>query len=320
MSPLRSNSVPPLSERDLRRLRIFRAVAQANGFTAAEQGLGIERSTISREIKALEERLGARLCERGPGGFKVTEFGAAALAAAATIADTMDRVRNELNSASRLVVGELHLGVADNCLTNPMAHIPAALTALMGRAPEIDLHLTIGTPAQLVEGLLARRLHAVISGALPERAKVNSVRLFSEEFRLYVAVPHGKAAPRIEELGRRGYGFIVREAEPRTPSASELGLGTRRQVDASGLEAVVTLIATGQFVGLLPTHLISGVNTPYRFVEVAGAEHLSQRLDFLFITESARSESPAVQIMRDEAVRAHGAEPAHGTDYAKMVP
>ena len=73
--------VPHLTETDLRLLRIFRAVAEAGGLTAAETQLGMERSTISRHLLALETRLGSRLCFRGPSGFELTDFGRKALQA-----------------------------------------------------------------------------------------------------------------------------------------------------------------------------------------------------------------------------------------------
>ena len=74
MSSVTSSPVPQITEADMRLLRIFRAVAEAGGLTAAEVNLGMERSTISRHLLALETRLGGRLCFRGPSGFELTEL------------------------------------------------------------------------------------------------------------------------------------------------------------------------------------------------------------------------------------------------------
>lgn len=64
-----------LNERDLRALRIFCVAAQAGGFSAAENKLNMTKTTISRQIKSVEETLGAKLCSRGPQGFELTEAG-----------------------------------------------------------------------------------------------------------------------------------------------------------------------------------------------------------------------------------------------------
>jgi DNA-binding transcriptional LysR family regulator len=47
-----------LSDIDLRLLRVFIAVTESGGFTAAEIKLNINRSTISTHISDLEARLG----------------------------------------------------------------------------------------------------------------------------------------------------------------------------------------------------------------------------------------------------------------------
>ena len=56
-----SMSRPDFDERGLRSLRIFCAVAQANGFAAAEKQLNMSKASISRHIREVEDTLGARL-------------------------------------------------------------------------------------------------------------------------------------------------------------------------------------------------------------------------------------------------------------------
>ncbi|WP_243747190.1 LysR family transcriptional regulator [Yersinia pestis] len=60
---------------DLRLLRVFKAVVDCGGMSAAELELNISLSTISKHIKDLEQRLGLTLCQRGREGFAVTERG-----------------------------------------------------------------------------------------------------------------------------------------------------------------------------------------------------------------------------------------------------
>jgi DNA-binding transcriptional LysR family regulator len=294
-----------LNERDLRHLIIFRAVAQAGGFTAAERALGMERSTISRHIKTLEDRLGGRLCQRGPRGFELTEFGNAALSAATTLSDTMDVVRNRLNVMNKAIVGEVRLGVADNCFTNPAAQISVALERLCARAPAVDLHVSIMSPAEAIAALMARRLHATIAGLPPGETRLDAVPLFSEEFRLYACPGADGPVPHVDTLAAEGYGVVVRDAERSPFGASRLKLKVERRVHASGLEAVLTLVATGRFVGLLPAHLVDSVRGFRRFVEVRGAERLTPTSDFCFITERDRTLGAAVMAVRDEMAAAH---------------
>lgn len=64
-----------LSDMDLRLLRVFKAVVDCGGMSAAELELNISLSTISKHIKDLEQRLGLTLCQRGREGFAVTDEG-----------------------------------------------------------------------------------------------------------------------------------------------------------------------------------------------------------------------------------------------------
>lgn len=56
-------------------LRIFLAVARAGSISVAATRLGLQHSTVSRRLRALEERLGTRLTERKASGYELTEAG-----------------------------------------------------------------------------------------------------------------------------------------------------------------------------------------------------------------------------------------------------
>ena len=58
-----------LSDLDLRLVRVFLAVVDASGVSAAQMTLNVGSSTISTQLATLETRLGFRLCDRGRGGF-----------------------------------------------------------------------------------------------------------------------------------------------------------------------------------------------------------------------------------------------------------
>lgn len=45
-------------------MRIFRAIVETGGFSAAAERLDSSHSTISRQLKWLEQRLGAQLLNR----------------------------------------------------------------------------------------------------------------------------------------------------------------------------------------------------------------------------------------------------------------
>ena len=92
----------------LRDLRYFAAVAEASSFTRAAETLHVSQPALSKQIRALEGQLGARLLDRTPGGLTLTPEGAALLPHARRLVDDWERVRAEVRRAATvttLVVG-----------------------------------------------------------------------------------------------------------------------------------------------------------------------------------------------------------------------
>jgi LysR family transcriptional regulator, transcriptional activator for bauABCD operon len=295
-----------LTERDLRALRLFRSVAEAGGLTAAERQTGLERSTVSRHIKALEERLGAAICFRGPRGFTLTEFGRDVLAAAVALDDTLDEIKRQLSRARETIRGDLCLGLADNCVTNPEARVIPALAAFGKTAPEVRLAVRIARPGELLRALREYRINCCVVGAPPGDASLTTEPLFHEDFRLFVR-DDGGPAPAFGELGARGYGFVDRtEVQAPFPTAlRHLGLP---MVHAEGLEAVATLLATGRYVGQLPTHYAAMLRPVVPLVEVRDAAEAALRVRFSFVALASRRPSRAQERLREYVIASH-AEP-----------
>ncbi|PMP88442.1 MAG: hypothetical protein C0183_00880 [Roseiflexus castenholzii] len=64
---------------DLHRLRIFATVARAGSFTRAAEQLHMAQPTVSQQISALEDAVGASLIERSPRRLRLTPAGEALL-------------------------------------------------------------------------------------------------------------------------------------------------------------------------------------------------------------------------------------------------
>lgn len=63
-------------------LRYLLTVARSGSLTAAARQMGVEHSTVSRRITALETALGAKLFDRRTGGLLLTPQGERLMAAA----------------------------------------------------------------------------------------------------------------------------------------------------------------------------------------------------------------------------------------------
>lgn len=147
-----------LSDIDLKLLRVFVAVAQAQGVSAAQEPLQMNQSTISTHLSTLETRLGFRLCQRGRSGFMLTPKGERILIACRTLfsaARDFTRVSQSLNG---LLTGDLQIGLVDNLASLPGSPFSQALKQFLQRRQDVQLHCRICSPGEIEQGLLNRQL------------------------------------------------------------------------------------------------------------------------------------------------------------------
>ncbi|WP_371411420.1 LysR family transcriptional regulator [Mycobacterium sp. shizuoka-1] len=78
-------AVPPAQRPSADDLLVLLAVGRTGRFVTAAEELGLNHTTISRRIAALEQTLGGRVLARAAGGWELTDLGRAALAAAESI-------------------------------------------------------------------------------------------------------------------------------------------------------------------------------------------------------------------------------------------
>ncbi len=82
-------------------LRFLLAVADAGSTLAAARALGVNQSTVQRRLAELETRLGQRLVERLPSGYRLTDLGAAVLPQARAVAEAVESFAQSVRDESR---------------------------------------------------------------------------------------------------------------------------------------------------------------------------------------------------------------------------
>ena len=279
---------PRFDERDLRSLRVFCAVAHARGFSAAEQRVHLSKASISRHIRELEEKLGVRLCERGPGGFELTPAGIVALESGTRALEALDRVVPEIDSVHGVLSGPLYVGVTEHLLISGASGIPAALEVLRSRAPGVRLELMVLSYWQLKRALREGRVEIAIHGRYGNDRSLDYLELFDEEHRLYARPDFVSLPGASVRLVTRTHPFVdaLLESPPYVPGPV-----------ANGLESVAFHIAAGDCVGLLPKHYASLVNT--RFPLVVRDEAVRFNTTICAVTVRARACSKAATLFLD---------------------
>ena len=84
-------------------LRFMLSVADEGSTISAARSLGVNQSTVQRRLAELEARVGHRLFERLPSGYRLTDFGAAVLPHAQNVAVAIENFVQAIEDQGRAV-------------------------------------------------------------------------------------------------------------------------------------------------------------------------------------------------------------------------
>ena len=123
---------------DIEQLRTFVAVAEAGSLTAAAPRVFLSQSSVSEQVRKLEERAGRSLFTRSKAGVAVTEAGVRLLSHARAILALSETAYREMRDEQ--LRGELRLAVTD--YFRP-AELAGLLARLGERYPQVRLHVSV---------------------------------------------------------------------------------------------------------------------------------------------------------------------------------
>jgi DNA-binding transcriptional LysR family regulator len=160
---------------ELRHLRYFVAVAEALSYRRAAQAIRVAQPALSKQIKDLEDQVGARLLDRNTGGVVLTDAGAAFLDEARDILERVDMAAKAARDAAagqsgRLTVGSLGAVSA--------SFLPATLAAFRARFPRVEITLHEAPAPDQVHALQAGEIQVAFTA---DQALVRSAALASTE-------------------------------------------------------------------------------------------------------------------------------------------
>lgn len=255
---VRSSRRPPetisLGDVDLRLLRVFLTVVHCNGFSAAQDSLGMSQATISTHMRHLEERLRVRLCERGRAGFFLTSEGHQVHTACQDLFGSIERFRGAMGDMVGELSGQISFGTVDAMVTNPALNLDRAIGDFRRRAPRVSLEFNVAAPQVLSQGLLSGAYQVVLMPAPQRPVNMRAQALFYETQKLYCGRLHPlfdapDAALTPDRLAAQA--FAGRSYMPRVPIC---GVDFDWQAATPHMEGTLILLLSGAYIGFLPEH------------------------------------------------------------------
>jgi LysR family nitrogen assimilation transcriptional regulator len=288
---------------ELRQLRTFLAIAELGSFSKAASMLGVAQPALSRQLRLLEDELGARLLYRHGRGASLTEAGKRFRDRIEPALNEIEQARGEAMSQAGAVTGAVSVAMPPSF----SAAIGSRLTAdLLRRRPGLQLHILEGFTGHIAEWLVAGRVDVAIVNSATCAPSLSLEALVDLDLFLTAPAAYPGSGPiPMRELANvplilpgRHHG-ARRELEA---TAQRLGIALRIVAEVDALSALADLVRLGAGATVLPSSALPS--------DLVGATRLRRvvepevRLHFMLACPTNRPETPASR----EVIRALRAE------------
>jgi len=178
---------------ELRHLRYFDAVAETLHFTRAAERLHVTQSTLSHQIKQLEDELGTPLFDRSGKQVRLTEAGEVLRSHMTPALEQIDLGLQALRAPGEAITGSIRLGTTPSFNTRM---VPLCAATLLNSYPGIEVIVEELAAGQILKRLRSGHLDLAVSYPPGEGSDLWFEPLYKEELRLVVGVDHPLARRR----------------------------------------------------------------------------------------------------------------------------
>ena len=244
-----------MAEPTLKQVRIFLAVTRHGSFRAAADRLSASQSSISIQIKELEDRLGVVLFDRTTRVVRLTPAGAELLADFERLAVMADEIR--IKSAQLAVgrAGQLRIGALPSIAAE---WLPEVLTQFRQELPNVHIEILEAVEQELIVAVKTGRCDLGLTSAPMLERGMSFESLFSDELVAVMLSSHPLAA-----LGEIPIAALGEQQLILTKWGTSLRLAVNQAFNDAGISVIpayeVTYMATalgfaarGLGIALLP--------------------------------------------------------------------
>lgn len=271
---LMSIGMPYGGPMQLQQLRYFTAVAETLHFTRAAERVHVSQPSLSQQIRALEQELGADLFRRARGNIALTDAGQALLPLARRILADTETARREVQEVAQLRRGRVRLGATPSLCTGLL---PQVLRTFHDLHPGIEIRIEESGSHDLVRELARGALDlALVVLPLPSSSPaLSTVELLREDL-VVISSPAAPAPPaplRIADLAGEPlvmfrHGYDLRELTVAACRAE--GFEPSFTVEGGEMDAVLGFVRAGLGVAVVPSMVAEGAAGDLRVTPLAG--------------------------------------------------
>lgn len=154
---------------DPKQTACFLAAVQCGTVRAAAEQLGLEPSTVSRNITALETHLATTLVERGRLGVRATEASDLLIKFLSQQEGALDLLQSEFDALAGMKRGNVSIAVGEGFVGDLFDN---ALAAFSSAYPDITFSLSIGSTETVLHQVTSEQAHIGLAYNVPKAQNV----------------------------------------------------------------------------------------------------------------------------------------------------
>ncbi|MBL9206849.1 MAG: LysR family transcriptional regulator [Opitutaceae bacterium] len=259
---------------ELRHLQYFKAVAERLNFSRAAESLRVAQPTLSRQIRDLEEELGAQLLIRNRVKVQLTDAGRVLHSHATKLLTQVEIARAAVRETAQGRHGEL---IISNDWRIANRFVPDAIAEFRRRHPGVELTLVDLRLGEQLNALRARRVHLgfALAGDFDPRDGLDSLRMVRSRLRVVLPASHALASARrirLADLAAEDWVSIdERESAGYRPFVNRLcraaGFSPRVTKVGKGIESMLARVAAGYGICVLPAFILPPQLPSLRYID-----------------------------------------------------
>ena len=272
-------------------LRTFLAIAKSKSLTRAAEHLNTSHMTVGRELRRLQDRIGAQLAVVSQSGVRITERGRELAKLLLQFDQTLFSVANDLRTETKFSEGIVRVSITDGL---GVAFMVPAIERLVHDFPKLHIHLK---STSNLKSLRENQTDIMLGFAEEEASDLTSIPLGWLHFlpvasKVYIAA-HGM--PDLSSLG--GHSFVDSELysakSPVWQKWQNLVLEGQTACQCDSSVSYGMMVKKGVGIGLLGNYILFDP----AFVPLELDCRLSLRMYLIWVTE--RLESKPVRIVKN---------------------
>jgi LysR family transcriptional regulator, benzoate and cis,cis-muconate-responsive activator of ben and cat genes len=300
---------------ELRHLRYFVAVANERNFTRAAEVLNIAQPPLSRQIRQLEEEVGAELIDRASRPLKLTEAGRLLYEQAVQVLSGVEQLQSMMHQLSQAGRRRFVIGFVGSTL---YGRLPEVIRQFRACASHVDVSLLECSTVEQIAALKDGRIDVGFGRLRIESPGIRRIVLAEEALVAVLPVDHPLAARghplRLAELLTEPLIVYPRPARPSYADQilsiyHDQGLQVVNVIEVRELQTAIGLVASHAGMSIVPESVQRLRRDDVRYLPIVERNARSP----IMMVHRAGDISPELEKLIEVSCQIH-ANDAHGHD------